>query len=314
MKQNTLMILSSDSEVYLEILSRAALPGLSIEASQEMDGNSNYLGGCEIILGDPDIVSPALAHAHRLKWVQSTWAGITPFMAPELRQDYILTGVKGVFGQHMKEYVICHLLMHERKSIKRYHKQLKKEWDTTPPGTLEGKCIGIMGLGSIGGDIAQIVKTFGMKTRGFSRSRTSCDYIDHCFLPHELLDFVSDLDFLVSVLPDTSDTRGLINETVLQALPEKALIINVGRGNIFHEPSLIGALINGDIGGAVLDVFQEEPLSASHPLWDTPNTVITCHTSAMSFPEQIAPIFIENYHRFIRQDPLQYVVDFSRGY
>jgi phosphoglycerate dehydrogenase-like enzyme len=314
MKGNKLMILSSDAEAYLQIINRAALPDLSIKISLGVEQNNRYLHECDILLGPPDLVSKVLSHTHRMQWVQSTWAGITPLMEPGMRRDYLLTGVKGVFGPIMSEYVICHLLMNERISLERYQNQLKRKWDTTPPGTLRGKCIGVMGLGSIGREIADMAKAFGMRTRGFSRSRTSCESIERCFLPDELIPFVGGLDYLVCVLPDTADTCGLINDSVFQSMRKTAVIINVGRGNIFHEPSLIRALENGEIGGAVLDVFPEEPLPATHPLWETPNTIITSHTAAMSFPELVAPIFIENYRRFIGRSKLKYVIDFEHGY
>ena len=116
------------------------------------------------------------------------------------------------------------------------------------------------------------------------------------------------------VLPDTPDTCGLIDEALLQTLPDTALIMNVGRGNVIHEPSLIGALENGNIAGAVLDVFQEEPLPPDHGFWETPNTLITSHTAALSFPWQIAPIFATNYRRFINNELLLYRIDFDHGY
>ena len=314
MKANKLVILSSDAEVYLEIITKAALPMLAIEISREVNLENRHISECDILLGSPDLVSRALPHVGGLKWVQSTWAGINSIMAPGLRRDYMLTGVKGIFGPLMGEYVICHLLMHVRDSLQRYRNQLEKKWDMTPPGTLQEKTIGIMGLGSIGRHIAKMVLPFGMKTRGFSRSRTSCEGIEHCFLPHQLITFVRDLDYLVCVLPDTPETSELLNESVLRAMRDTALIINVGRGNVVHEPSLVRALENGTLGGAVLDVFQEEPLPVPHPLWESPNTIITSHTAAMSSPELVAPIFIENYHRFIHNMPLNYLIDFDTGY
>jgi len=312
--KNKLLILSSDADHYLEILRKAALPDLSIEICSEVNRENPHLQACDILFGSPDLVSQALPYARQLQWVQSMWAGVTPYMAPGMRQDYLLTGVKEIFGPVMAEYVTCHLLMHERKSLARFENQLQKKWDQTPPGSLMGKCIGIMGLGSIGSEIAKMAKLFGMETRGFSRSQRSCEGIDRCFLPDALMAFVQDLDYLVCVLPDTPDTSGLIDQAVLGAMRKTALVINVGRGNLIHEPSLVQALKNGDIAGAVLDVFQKEPLPAADPLWEAPNVIITSHTAAMSFPELVAPIFIENYQRFIEQKTLQYGIDFSRGY
>ncbi len=314
MTEHKAIILSNDADVYQEILLGEELPGLLIEICRDVDQAGPHLQDCDIIFGTPELVSPVLPQIPRLKWVQSMWAGITPFLAPGMRRDYLLTGVKKVFGPMMAEYVICNMLMHERQSLGRFKNQLEKQWDTTPPGTLMGKCVGIMGLGSIGIAIAGAAKFFGMKTRGFSRTRTQCEGIDNCYLHQDLMAFVQGLDYLVCVLPDTPDTCGLIDEALLQTLPDTALIMNVGRGNVIHEPSLIGALENGNIAGAVLDVFQEEPLPPDHGFWETPNTLITSHTAALSFPWQIAPIFATNYRRFINNELLLYRIDFDHGY
>ncbi|SMC99315.1 Phosphoglycerate dehydrogenase [Desulfocicer vacuolatum DSM 3385] len=314
MKEFKAVILSSDAHEYRDILLAEALPGLSIEICRDVEQAEPHLADCDIMFGTPALVSPLISRAPRLKWVQSMWAGITPFLVPGMRRDYILTGVKEVFGPMMAEYVICHMLIHERRFLHRFQSQLVKQWDTTPPGTLMGKYVGIMGIGSIGRAIAGAAKFFGMKTRGFSRTQTQCKNIDCCYLFRELTSFVKGLDYLVCVLPETADTTGLIDDALLQAMPDTALIINVGRGNVIHEPSLIRALENGNIAGAVLDVFQEEPLPPDHGFWETPNTLITSHTAALSFPGEIAPIFVENYQRFINHEALMYQIDFEHGY
>ena len=126
--------------------------------------------------------------------------------------------------------------------------------------------------------------------------------------------FANDLDYLVSVLPHTMDTRKSIGEELLNALPSHALLINVGRGSAVDESALIEALNQNKIAGAVLDVFEQEPLPKEHPFWTTPNLLMTFHTSAPSFPEDIARIFIENYKLFNSGKSLKYQVDFERGY
>ena len=97
-------------------------------------------------------------------------------------------------------------------------------------------------------------------------------------------------------------------------MKNSVLIINAGRGTLFDEASLIDALTHQTIAGAVLDVFVDEPLPEQHPLWKTPNTIITSHTAALTFPETVTPIFIDNYRRFINGEPLKYVINFDNGY
>jgi phosphoglycerate dehydrogenase-like enzyme len=129
-----------------------------------------------------------------------------------------------------------------------------------------------------------------------------------------LQSFASGLDYLVSILPNIMDTRKIVNAELLNVLPSHALFINVGRGQSVDESALIEALNHNKIAGAVLDVFEQEPLPKEHPFWTTPNLLMTFHTSAPSFPEDIAKVFIENYKLFNEGKPLKYQVDFERGY
>ena len=168
-----------------------------------------------------------------------------------------------------------------------------------------------------------------MRVRGYTRSSASCAEIDEYFHGPstgsgasraasrdraDLRRFAADLDYLVSVMPNTAATRHLVDAELLAALPPRAVFLNPGRGSVVDEAALVQALTEGRIAGAVLDVFQTEPLPADHPLWRTPNTIITSHTAALSFPEDIAPIFIENYARLLAGQPLKYRVDFEAGY
>ena len=109
-------------------------------------------------------------------------------------------------------------------------------------------------------------------------------------------------------------TNQIVNADLLNALPKHAILINVGRGNAVDEPALEDALKNGKIAGAVLDVTAQEPLPADHPFWTTPNLLLTFHTSAISYPEDLTRVFVENYHLYIAGKPLKYQVDFERGY
>ena len=122
------------------------------------------------------------------------------------------------------------------------------------------------------------------------------------------------LDYLVSILPNTKETKKIVDAKVLNTLPPHAVFVNVGRGSAVDEPALIAALQGNKIAGAILDVFEQEPLPKEHPFWDAPNLTMTFHTSAPSLPEDIARVFIENYKLYIERKPLKYVVDFEKGY
>jgi phosphoglycerate dehydrogenase-like enzyme len=115
-------------------------------------------------------------------------------------------------------------------------------------------------------------------------------------------------------MPDTSATRRLVDDRLLRALPTRAIFVNPGRGGVVDESALASALQDGRLAGAILDVFETEPLPADHVFWRMPNVRITAHTAALSAPPDIAPIFIDNYRRLLRGERLLHRVDFERGY
>ncbi|MCB0103928.1 MAG: D-2-hydroxyacid dehydrogenase [Anaerolineales bacterium] len=298
-------ILSKDSEEYRPFLEQANLPNLIIERE--------LTEACEILFGAPSAIRGVLDTLPNLRWVQSMWAGVEPLLDPSLRRDYMLTNARGVFGGLMSEYVIGYLLAHERKIFQRAESQKNMIWDHSLTGSLKGKTIGLLGVGSIGAEVAKTARFFGMKVHGYTRESEHCKDVDHYF-HSDPAEFASRLDYLVSILPNTRSTQRIIDEKVLNALPPHALFINVGRGSAVDEFALLEALSNNRIAGAVLDVFEEEPLPNEHPFWTAPNLDMTFHTSAPSLPEDIAGVFIENYLLYIEGKSLNHLVNFERGY
>ncbi|HND50055.1 MAG TPA: D-2-hydroxyacid dehydrogenase [Anaerolineales bacterium] len=299
-------ILSKDADEYRSILEKSKLPDLIID--------KELTETCEILFGSPFSIRDVLGKLPNLRWVQSTWAGVEPLLDPSLRRDYTLTNARGVFGGLMSEYIFGYLLAHERKIFERMEAQKNKQWDTSLTGSLRGKTIGLLGVGSIGAEIAQTAKIFGMTIRGYTRTSKASTQVDRYYHGDELLEFVNGLDYLVNILPNTKETKKIIDAKTLSAFPSHAIFINVGRGSTVDEPALLKVLQENKIAGAVLDVFEQEPLPSEHPFWDAPNLSITFHTSAPSLPEDIAQVFIENYRLYSEGKPLKHQVDFERGY
>ncbi len=301
-----ILILSSDAEAYRSVLEAANLPDLIIEKEPTQ--------ACEIVFGAPSSIRKVLNDLPNLRWVQSMWAGVEPLLDPSLRRDYVLTNARGVFGQLMSEYILGYLLMHERQIFQLREMQRNKEWFDFDTGTLRGKTIGLLGAGSIGAEVARTAKFFGMNVRGYTKASEMSTQVDKYYHGGELLDFVKELDYLVGILPNTKETRKIVDENVLNALPSHALFVNVGRGSAVDENALLEALRKNKIAGAILDVFEQEPLPKEHPFWEAPNLTMTFHTSAPSLPEDIARVFIENYRLYMEGKPLKHVVDFEQGY
>jgi phosphoglycerate dehydrogenase-like enzyme len=299
-----LLIVSRHAAEYRRLVDAARLPDLGMTTSADAD----------LVLGEPSLVRELLPLLSSVRWVQATWAGVEPLLDPTLRRDYVLTNARGVFGRLMSEYVFGYLLARERLILEKHRSQQTRRWDPAPPGTLRGKCLGLIGVGSIGAALARTAKHFEMRVKGYTRASEGCPDVDEYFHGDDRAPFAADLDYLVSVAPDTPRTRHLVDEAFLALLPPRAVFVNPGRGSVVDESALAEALRSARLGGAVLDVFQAEPLPSDHPLWRTPNTIITSHTAALSAPADIAPVFVDNYRRLLAGQPLRYRVDFEAGY
>ena len=301
-----LLILAQDGNKYRALIEEAQLDHLEFATQPAAD--------VDIVLGEPSLIKAALESLSALSWAQSIWAGVEPLLDPAARRDYILTNARGVFGKLMSEYIVGYLLAHERKIFQRIEAQKNKHWDDSDTGTLRGKMIGLLGVGSIGAEVSRTAKFFGMTVRGYTISSEASTHVDMYYHGNDLLKFSAGLDYLVNILPNTNETRKIINADLLNSLPSHALLINVGRGSAVDESALTEALNHNRIGGAVLDVFEQEPLPKDHPFWTIPNLRMTFHTAAPSLAEDITKLFIENYRLFNEGKSLKYQVDFKRGY
>ena len=189
--------------------------------------------------------------------MQSTWAGVEPLLDPSLRRDYVLTNARGVFGGLMSEYVFAYMLAHERKLLDKYASQAAGPWDPAPPGTLRGKTLGLLGVGTIGAALARTAKHFGMRVKGYTRAqrgqrRTST----RTFTATTSRRSPRDLDYLVGVMPATARTRRSGERRRFSARCRRARSSSIpGRGGVVDEPALADALQTDRLAGAVLDVF-----------------------------------------------------------
>ncbi|AWL10968.1 Glyoxylate/hydroxypyruvate reductase [Saliniradius amylolyticus] len=269
--------------------------------------------GCQILLADPDLAATALNRLPKVQWIQSTWAGVRPLLNHN-RRNYQLTGIKDVFGVQIREYVLTYLLYFTRQVPEYLSKQKRQCWQPESPKTLAGQTLGILGAGNIGTDVARAASGLGMRVVGLTRSGQCKDVFEQCYAPAQRLEMTAQCDHLVSLLPQTPDTTNLINAELLRQLPRHGVIINAGRGNVIHQQALIDSLTNKQIRGAVLDVFEQEPLPDCHPFWHTPNLIVTQHTAGVSFPKDIAKLFLNNLRHWREGQPLLHRIDFAKGY
>lgn len=288
-------------------------PGTVLTASTAEEAGP-LIGDAEILFG-AGFPTELMASAAHLRWVQSINAGINELVAAEAIPDTVtLTRIVGQFGTPIAEYVFAECLAHVRELERTRTAQRERRWDHFVAGTLAGKTLGVAGLGSIGREIVRKGRAFDMQVYGLSRSGTAAGIVDRHFGPNDWLEFAAGVDVLVLTLPWTAETAGVIARSVLAAMRPDSLLVNVGRGALIDDEALIEAAREGRIGGAVLDVFQHEPLPADHPLWSTPNIIVTPHISGPSTVDGVSQFFLANLQRYLAGEPLLGVVDRVRGY
>lgn len=312
-KTYRLAILSRDAVEYAQLIKAQENPALEIVFISTSADSLSTSDNIDIVLGEPHLIAMCPQIYRNLTWVQSTWAGITPLISNQ-QPNYLLTGVKDIFGQQMREYIFAYLLYFSRKIEDFRIKQSQHLWQIPQLGQLYGKTLGIMGVGSIGKEIARTAKTFDMRVLGITRTSKKIANIDKQFAIDERIEFAKQSDFIVSVLPDTPHTKHLIDTAFLRAMPTHSIIINAGRSQVIDHQALINSLKSQEIQAAVLDVFENEPLASDDQIWNTPNLYVTQHTAATSQPKDIVEIFVNNFSRLVNNQTLNYVVDTQRGY
>ena len=280
------------------------------------------LADATILLADPGMVSGIIDSAAQLQWMQGTWAGVETLFKGGGHEDrtFICTRFAGAFGPMMAEYVISHVLDHERRFALARDLQAAKTWDPEPfkhgPRKLSQCTLGILGYGQIGAAVGRAAKAFGMRCVALKRDPTTG--VDAALVDAataNVSDVLAASDFVVNILPSTPATRGLLDGEVLPAAAAKApVFINVGRGDVVSEATLLRALEQGWLSACVLDVFAEEPLPATSALWSHPRVTITPHVAAVSLPDDVAEVFAANFRKFLDGEPLDFVVDWERGY
>lgn len=219
----------------------------------------------------------------------------------------------------MTEYVVLHVLMHHRQQRRLDANQQKRLWDSFETHAASALSVGIMGMGVMGQACAERLRDIGFKVAGWSRSRKQIAGIQSFAGAGELDDFLARTDVLVSLLPATPETDGIINRALIRKLSRSGplglpYLINAGRGRQQVAADIIAAIDAGELSGATLDVFQVEPLPADDPLWGHPRITVTPHCAADSDPETICRYVAGEMKRFRDGQPLRNLVDTTRGY
>jgi len=285
-------------------------------AEKQMDA---LLAVAEIIYGF-SLPENVIARAPKLKWFQTVSAGVDRFLDDKFRQSsVIMTSVSGIHSVPIGEFVLGMMLMLAKQAPLAFQQKRQQQWQPFAPMILRSKTVGIVGLGNIGREVARLAKAFGMRvvaTRRSARQSQRARYVDRLFSPDQLLELLSQSDFVVLTLPLTKETHSIIGEAELRSMKPTAYLINVARGQVVDEEALIHALEESRIAGAGLDVFTKEPLPADSRLWGLPNVIISPHVAGLmeDYGVQATAVFCENLRRYLAGKRLINVVNKERGY
>ena len=246
-----------------------------------------------------------------LKWMQVFNAGVDhPVFASVLERGVRLTTSSGTAAEPIAQTAIAGMLILARNFPRWLAGQREHRWDPMPPADfprdLRGQTMLVYGLGAIGVEIARLARLLGLKIIGVRRSPARVEHVDEMHTPDQLGELLPRCDWLTIACPLTAETRGMFNAALLAKLPRGARVINISRGEIVDEPALIAALQGGQLAGAYLDVFVQEPLPASSPLWDLPNVIVTPHNSVASAGSdaRVNALFLDNLQRWADNRPL----------
>lgn len=251
-------------------------------------------------------IPEVLDRAENLRWIHALSAGYNKYDLERLREmDVVLTNASGVHANPIAEQVMGYLTVFERRMLQGIRQQARKEWCHYRGGELNGQTMGIVGVGEIGGRIAELGSAFGMEVLGVKRDTDDVDAaVDEVYSPAERRTVVGRSDYLVVACPLTDDTYEMIGARDFDSMKSSAVVVNVGRGKVIDEDDLEDALQNGQIAGAALDVQATEPLPSDSPLWTLSNVIVTPHMAGSTphYLERCADIFVDNYDAFRNGD------------
>lgn len=262
-----------------------------------------------------------LAAAGRLRWIQSPAAGVHGLLSALRASRVVVTNARGIHGDAMAEHVIGTTILLFRNIHTSLRRQVEHRWEKDLQAKfrmLRGSRMAVIGLGSIGGAVAERAAAMGMEVVAVRRNVAGARpaSVAEVYPPAELDGVLARADVVVLTAPMTAETRGMIGREQVRAMKRDAILINVSRGKLVKEDELAAELARGTIAGAALDVFDHEPLDPASPLWDLPNVVITPHTSAFreDYWRLAVDLFASNLARYQRGEPLVNVVDKEAGY
>lgn len=308
---NLLIILNLPAAVrnrYYEHL-RTVFPEVNVTLVDHVTKADPHIGAADILLTFGaqigEHADALMRKAGRLKWIQALGTGVDNLAdQPALGGDVLITNLHGIHGPAMSEAALLAMMALGRDLPRVVRNQDLHRWERWPGRLLNGKTVGIFGVGAIALDLAPKCKVLGMKVVGISSAKRRVPGFDEMYARDELISAVGPLDYFVILTPYTPETHGIVGAAVFSAMKPKSYLINLARGGVVDEDALVSALRDGRIAGAALDVFVKEPLPEDHPLWSLKNVIVSPHLGGFhdAYADDALPIIEENMRRFLAGD------------
>ena len=313
-----MLVMLPDSKVFREGLEKAGIAS-RYEIADVAPGtkpDADKLARAEVVLA---MAAPPglLAEMPKLKWVQAMTVGVDHWLTrKDLSPKHVLTAARGTHRVQMPENILGALF----HITKKYHQielaQKDAKWARSMSTLIAGKTLGILGLGSVGQELAKKAEALEMRVIGTKRTGGHVPHVAKVYAPGEVDQVLAESDFVVLLLPVTPETENMINAARIARMKKDAWLINFARGALIVDDDLIAAVKARTIAGAVLDVFRTEPLPTEHPFWRTPGISVLPHIGGLhpTRDRMVSELFTENAKRYLAGEPLREAVDRARGY
>lgn len=322
-KQNHRYADRSIAERHLDMV-RQRFPGAKIVLAEKETDLIREAPDAQVLVTWGLLIEPPLDFCRKavnLEWIHTLSAGVESLLVPEVIGLGIpVTCTKGIHGLPISDHVLSFILSFSRGLPRFFVQKNQRKWARFPSvDEVSGKIVAIIGMGSIGREIARKCRALDMRVAAITRNamgKPEVQGVDFLFGPDQVAEMLSIADYVVLALPLTAATRHYMNREKLAVMKKTAVLINIGRGGSVDEKELVIALKEGKLAGAGLDVFEQEPLPADSPLWEMENVIITPHTAALSpyYIDRAMEVFCQNLARFQAGEPLLYLVDPEKGY
>ena len=323
MEHNTVLVLANPTEPQLRMLEQLP-PETGIAVGNRAEAFERAAPDATVIYNwslSGGLLREVFRMCPRVQWVHTRSAGLDNILFPELIESRVpLTNGTGVFSASLGEFALAGVLFFAKDLRRMVRNQEAGVWEQFDITEIAGQTVGIVGYGDIGRAVAARVKAMGMRVIAVKRSGPLLYNVDplveRIYRPDQLDEFLPQCDYVVAAAPLTAETKGMIGVDAFAAMKPGAVVMNVGRGPVIDEAAMVAALEAGTIRGAVLDVFDQEPLPAGHPLYRLKNVLLSPHCAdhTPDWMDKAMEFFIAQFERFSKGEPLMNVVDKRAGY